>query len=207
MTMAGSALINDFGKDVGKKFVKDKASSYMSSNGVSPDMQRMVIFAIDNSVEYIDLCAKQRKKPNDPAVLRDFLVSKGIFTLKMASEDLKCGVSLVELANNLRKNGPKAKGLIPSTIFVSLTLLDLISAGNSCSFLQEAWYHAFLQTSTDTINPIGVARRSEIKPAANPIDFLRLQDPHAKVRCDIERQDIENTQDDVNEQGPSLRMP
>jgi len=205
--MTGSAVINDFGKDVAKKFVKDKASSFMRSNGVSPDMQRMVIFAIDNSVEYIDLCVKQRKKPNDPIVLREFLINKGLFISKIASEDLKCGISLIELANNLRKNVPKARGPIPATIVVSLTLLDLIAAGNSCTFLQEAWYHAFQQNSKFTIHPISVVRRSEIKSAVDPIGFLRSQDPRTKMQCDRERQGIENLQDNVIQQWPSLRMP
>ena len=67
----------------------------------------------------------------------DFLISKSIFTSEMAPEDFKCAVSFVEFANSLRKNIPKTKGLIPSTIVASLTLLDLFSMGNNCTFLQE----------------------------------------------------------------------
>ena len=205
--MAGPTEIGDFGKDVAKKLVKDKALSYMRSNGVSTDMQRMVIFAIDNAVAYIDLCVKAHKRPNDPAVLRDYLRNKGMLISKMASEDLKCGISLVELANNLRKNVPKAKGPIPATIVISLTLVDLISAGNSCSFLQEAWYYAFQRASTVTNRPISVSRRSEITPAADPLAFLRSQEPHAKMQCDAERRHTQALQDSVIQQWPSLRMP
>ena len=62
---------------------------------------------------------RNRKKPDDPKVLTEFLISKGVFTAKMASDDLGCAVSLVEFANNLRKNVPKAKGFVPAALVVS----------------------------------------------------------------------------------------
>jgi len=179
-------IADNFGKSAAKKVVVDRLKALMAKYKVSPDMQRMVVFAVDNSVEYVDLCVKNRKKPDDPKVLTEFLISKGVFTAKMASDDLGCAVSLVEFANNLRKNVPKAKGFVPAALVVSLTALDVLAVGNSCQFVQEAYYHAFLETSTPHVNPI--PRRTDIRPATDPVAFLTSLKPQDRVRCEAERQ-------------------
>ena len=83
-------IAEDFGKSAGKKVVVDRLKALMAKYNVPADLQRMLVFAVDNSVEYVDLCIKTRKKPDDPKVLTEFLVSKGVFTAKMASADLAC---------------------------------------------------------------------------------------------------------------------
>jgi hypothetical protein len=179
-------IADNFGKSAAKKVVVDRLKALMAKYKVSPDMQRMVVFAVDNSVEYVDLCVKTRKKPDDPKVLTEFLISKGVFTAKMASDDLGCAVSLVEFANNLRKNVPKAKGFVPAALVVSLTALDVLAVGNSCQFVQEAYYHAFLETSTPHVSAI--PRRTDIRPATDPVAFLTSVQPQDRVRCEAERQ-------------------
>lgn len=194
-------ITDNFGKSAGKKVVVDQLKALMAKYKVSPDMQRMVVFAVDNSVEYVDLCVKSRKKPDDPKVLTEFLITKGVFTAKMASDDLGCAVSLVEFANNLRKNVPKAKGFLPAALVVSLTTLDVLAVGNSCQFVQEAYYHAFLETSAPYVNAI--PRRTEIRPASDPVAFLTSLKPQDKMRCDSERQ----LNHAAKSQAIPLRMP
>jgi len=178
-----------FGKDVGKKVLKDRVQALMRHNNVSADLQRMVIFAIDNTVEYIDLCVKLKKSPDDPAVLANFLFSKGVYTAKLASDDLKCAVSIVEFANGLRKNIPKAGGgPIPATVVVALTLVDVLSIGNNCTFVQEAYYHAFLETSHPHQGHVPLhPRRSEIKPTSAPNAFWNSLTPDVRSRCEFEK--------------------
>src|SRR5712671_3026785 len=156
--MSSADLRDKFGQNVGKKFLKDQITTIMNHNHVPIDLQKMIIFAVDNSIEYVDLCIKLNKKPDDPKVLTEFLINKGVFTAKLASDDIKCAVSLIELANGLRKNIPKARGPVPAAIVVSLTLLgslidrnlDLLSqvfrlrvlhAGSNCRerLLRPAW--------------------------------------------------------------------
>jgi hypothetical protein len=163
-------IAGDFGKSAGKKVVMDRLKALMAKYKVPPDLQRMLVFAIDNSVAYVELCIENGKKPDDPKVLTDFLIAKGVFTAKMASADLACAVSLVELANNLRKNFPKARGFIPAALVMSLTALDVLAVGNSCHFVQEAYYHAFLESSSPHVSP--VARRSAIEPTFDLTSFL-----------------------------------
>ena len=179
-------IAGDFGKSAGKKVVMDRLKALMAKYKVPPDLQRMLVFAIDNSVAYIELCIENGKKPDDPKVLTDFLIAKGVFTAKMASADLACAVSLVELANNLRKNFPKARGFIPAALVMSLTALDVLAVGNSCHFVQEAYYHAFLESSSPHVSP--VARRSAIEPTFDLTSFLASLTREDKRRCEFERQ-------------------
>ena len=183
MGLAG--ITEDFGKSAGKKVVVDRLKALMAKYKVRPDMQRMLLFAVDNSVEYIDLCIKTRKKPDDPKVLTEFLINKGVFTAKMASEDLACAVSLVELVNNLRKNLPKARGFVPAALVVSLTTLDVLAVGNSCHFVQEAYYHAFLESSSPQVSPR--PRRSDMQPTMDLTAFLASVPRQDKLRCEFER--------------------
>lgn len=188
--MSGTELADKFGKDVGKKFLKDRITTIMNQNRVAPELQKMIIFAIDNSIEYVDLCVKTHKKPDDPKVLTEFLINKGVFTAKMASDDIKCAVSLVEFANGLRKNIPKARGAIPTTIVVSLTLLDVLSVGNSCTFVQEAYYHHVLEDPhgpSHVTAPVCQIRRTEAKPASDPAAFLKSMKPMERNRCEMEK--------------------
>jgi len=178
-------IAEDFGKSAGKKVVVDRLKVLMAKYNVPADLQRMLVFAVDNSVEYVDLCIKTRKKPDDPKVLTEFLINKGVFTAKMASADLACAVSLVELANNLRKNVPKARGFIPAALVVSLTALDVLAVGNSCHFVQEAYYHAFLESSSPHVSP--VPRRSDLQPTVDVTSFLASLTPPERLRCERER--------------------
>ena len=183
--MGLSGIGEDFGKSAGKKIVVDRLKALMAMYKVPPDLQRMLVFAVDNSVEYVDLCVKTGKKPDDPKVLTEFLINKGVFTAKMASDDLACAVSLVEFVNNLRKNVPKARGLIPAALVTSLTALDVLAVGNSCQFVQEAYYHAFLASSSPHVRP--PPRRSEIRPTVDLTSFLASVRQQDKVRCEVER--------------------
>lgn len=194
-------VADSFGKSVGKKIAVDRLKASMARYKVPPDLQRMVVFAVDNSVEYIDLCVKNRKKPDDPKVLTEFLINKGVFTAKMASEDLGCAVSLVEFANNLRKNLPKARGFVPAAIVVSLTTLDVLAVGNSCHFIQEAYYHAVLETSSPHVNRM--VRRTEIRPAIDSNAFWTSMTTQDKMRCEVERHLDRRAKD----QAIPLRMP
>ena len=185
--MSSADLLDKFGQNVGKKFLKDRITTIMSHNHVPIDLQKMIIFAVDNSIEYVDLCIKLNKKPDDPKVLTEFLINKGVFIAKLASDDIKCAVSLIELANGLRKNIPKARGPVPAAIVVSLTLLDVLSVGNSCTFVQEAYYHYVLEDPHGTSHvtaPRRQVRRTEAKPAPDPLAFLKSMDPKSRVRCE-----------------------
>jgi hypothetical protein len=178
-------IADDFGKSAGKKVLVDRLKALMSRYKVSPDMQRMAVFAVDNAVEYIDFCIKSKKKPDDAKVLTEFLINKGVFTAKMASDDLACAVSLVEFANNARKNWPKAKGFVPAAFVVSLTTLDVLAVGNSCHFVQEAYYHAFLETSSPHVR--SAPRRTNVRPDLDPLAFLNAAPSQAKLRCEADR--------------------
>jgi len=169
--MSGSNLAGSFGKDALKRPMKEFISSKLDEYKVSSDTKKMIMFAIDNAVEYVDYCYKQNKKPDDLKILREFLISRGVFIAKIAVDDLKCGIAIFEFANNLRKNMPKAIGPIPAAIVTSLTLLDLLGVGNSCAFVQEAYYHAFLKTSDVKITPVPKQKvRTEVNN--HPSGFL-----------------------------------
>jgi len=134
--------------------------------GASKQLKDVALFVVENAVLYTQFCAKQRRKPDDVASLFAFLKEKGKSTLKLSVDDLACAIALYDFAEGLWKRKSLWKGgPIPATIVASLTLLDALGAANSCTFIQEAFYHAFLKSCTVQIVPVTKRSSTEADPS------------------------------------------
>ncbi|WP_145675426.1 hypothetical protein [Azospirillum brasilense] len=185
-----------FAKDFIKKSLKEELKSAMEKSGSSKDFINWTMFVIDNSADYIEYCIKTKKNPDDVKALIQFLESKGKNIAKLSSDDARCVIAIFDFAKNLRDRMKAIRGgPIPATLVVSLLIIDGIAIGNSCTFVQEAFYHATLKTSQVRQMPIqrrngetSIAPRSEAKDAKAPLDFLRQKpDPRSGLQCVEER--------------------
>ncbi len=168
--MAGSQeLTQEAAKEFTENYLKEAMQIAMEKAGASPQLIDISVFVVENSLAYAAFCATQRKKPDDPMALAAFLESKGKGVLKVAgNDDLKCAIALWDFGKGLYTRGKFLRGgPVPATIVASLTLIDLLGVGNSCSFVQEAFYHGVLETSSPKRVPVARAtRRTEAEPKA-----------------------------------------
>jgi hypothetical protein len=160
-------------KDITKTYLKEGMKSALKKVGASEKMIGVAVFVVDNSILYIEFCTKNRINPDDPKALAAFLESKSKGMLKLLdNDDLKCVIALYDFSKGLYKRAPMVRGgPIPATIVASLTLLDLLGIGNSCTFVQEAFYHAFLKSSSPGRLPTARPPRCEEPPSPQSITF------------------------------------
>ena len=101
--------------------------------------------------EYIPYAIEQKSDPTDGKVLAKFLAGKGMKMAQLFGNDsVNCGLSIVELLLSANKASTvSATGFLPAAVAAwGLALLDLIEVGNSCEFAQQAYYDAFLKSSS-----------------------------------------------------------
>jgi len=153
--MSSAELYNS----AGLKFVLARLDEAMRSRGVADETRERVLTCFKMMYEYVPYAIKQGKDPTDAKVLRDFLLSKGQDTLKLFGNDaLNCGLATVDFVLSATRAGSiSMSGNVPgASLAWALAAIDLIDVGNSCDIAQQAYYEAFLRSSSV---PLGAARR------------------------------------------------
>lgn len=149
--------MQELGLTTTQKVISAKLDELLKSNNVPQEAREALINSFEMMYEYIPYAIEQGKNPSDGKVLAKFLANKGLKTTKfLGNNSINCGLSIIDLLKSgstaLEISSSPAAGFLPAPVLAwGLATLDLIEVGNSCEFMQSAYYHAFIKDSNYTI--------------------------------------------------------
>lgn len=144
----------DLGLTTTQKIVSQKIDELMQKNNIPKETREAIIISFEMMYEYIPYAIEQGENPSSGKVLAKFLATKGMKSAKFIGNDsLNCGIAIVELlksgATAVNISSSPAVAFLPAPIIAwGLATLDLIEVGNSCNFMQDAYYHVFIKDSS-----------------------------------------------------------
>jgi hypothetical protein len=136
-----------------QKVVSQKLDELMRQQGVPQATRDAIVNSFEMMYEYIPYAIKQGKNPSDGKVLAEFLAKKGMYMSKfLGSNSVSCGAAIVGLLQSgaaaMEVSASPGGAFLPAPVLAwGLATLDLIEVGNSCEFVQDAYYHTFLRES------------------------------------------------------------
>jgi len=137
------------GADAAMKLFLQKLDKFLQQRNVSTETRNRMIAIVTHAGEYVDFCNKMHKNPADKGALLAFFTQKGIFAAHMTQdESAECYASIAGFAVDAYQDAElNAGGPAGIALYVSFLSLDVLEMGNSCEFLQQAYYDAFLKSA------------------------------------------------------------
>jgi hypothetical protein len=142
-------LLRAAGTDAALRLFLQKLDVFLQQRKITPETRNRIIAVITHANEYMEFCERMRKNPADKGALLAFLTQKGIFAAHMSQdESAECYASMAGFAVDAYQDSELwIAGPIGGALYVSFLSLDVLEMGNSCEFLQQAYYDAFLKSA------------------------------------------------------------
>lgn len=139
----------------GLKLAQERLDVLLKHQGVEPETRARILTLMGMMYEYIPWAIAQKKDPTNGKILARFLAPKGMDATKLlGNEDLNCGIAVVEFVLN-SKRVYLSQGYPPFMLLAfGLSVIDLLSIGNTCDFASQAIYEAFLRKSSVTLKRV-----------------------------------------------------
>jgi hypothetical protein len=164
-----SSILKAAGSDAAMKLFLQKLDAFLQGRNVSTMTRNRIIAIVTHAQEYVDLCQKMGRNPSDKRALTVFLMQKGIFIAHMSQdESAECYASVAGFAIDAFTKAEFSLGRPPgAALYASFMVLDILEMGNSCEFLQAAYYDAFLKQAP-TVSARQVMKQSLLRANQSP---------------------------------------